>query len=128
MATRRQKGTEPPQALDRRRELREQSTKPEQLLWAVLRNRRLNGYKFRRQYSVGNFIVDFVCIERKLVIELDGDYHDHIIDRDLDRQQWLQGAGYKVLRFSNDDVLGDVEAVAVAIARSLDASPKAPSP
>ena len=128
MATRRERATEPARALPHRRELRQRSTEPEQLLWGVLRNRRLGGHKFRRQHSVGAFIVDFVCVEQKLVIELDGGYHDYVAEEDLARQKSLERAGYRVLRFANEDVLADVEAVAIAIGRSLTADAQTPSP
>ena len=65
------------------------------------------------------FIVDFACVERRLVVELDGGYHDHIYEQDASRQQRMEAAGWKVIRFANEDVLEDVESVAVAIARTL---------
>jgi very-short-patch-repair endonuclease len=87
-----------------RRQLRQTSTEPEQLIWAVVRNRRLEGLKFRRQESIGPFIVDFVCQERHLVIELDGGYHDDVFERDRSREQFLESEGYRMVRFSNEDV------------------------
>ena len=105
--------------IQRRRELRANSTEGESLLWAVLRAGRLSGLKFRRQHSVGPFIVDFACIHKRLVVEIDGGYHDSIVGNDLSRQQFLEREGWQVLRFSNDDVLEDVEAVAIAIARHV---------
>ena len=101
----------------RRRELREHSTKPEQLIWAALRNRRVGGLKFRRQHSIGPFIVDFLCKEKDLVIEIDGGYHAYVGEADLRRQRYLETHGFKVIRFTNEDVLEDAEGVVVGIAK-----------
>ena len=109
--------------LQRRRQLRRRSTKPEQLLWAVLRKRRLGGLKFRRQHFVGPFIVDFYCNEKELVIELDGDYHVDVENADKRRQQYLENKGLTVIRFSNAAVLEDVDAVAVAISKLIGLPP-----
>ncbi|MDA0807445.1 MAG: endonuclease domain-containing protein [Planctomycetota bacterium] len=106
-----------------RRELRERSTKAEQLIWAVVRNRRLAGLKFRRQHSVGYYIADFACLDPRLIIELDGEYHRATEEADATRQQFLETAGFKVLRFANSDVLENVEGVAVAILKALDLPP-----
>ncbi len=108
-----------PQSKPHRRRLRQASTKPEQLLWAVLRNRRLDGLKFRRQQSIGPFIVDFFCLEQNLIIEVDGGYHDAVYEADCTRQHFLESQGYRVIRFANEDVLEDVEAVAIAIRRAV---------
>jgi adenine-specific DNA-methyltransferase len=92
-----------------------------------LRNRRLQGLKFRRQHSVGEFIVDFVCLEKKLVVEVDGGYHDYVPDKDIRRQRYLESQGYRVIRFWNEDVLEDVDAVVRAIAQAAGLPPH-PSP
>lgn len=113
--------------LQRRRGLRQRSTKPEQLLWRALRNRRQDGLKFRRQYSIGCYIVDFVCLEKKLVVELDGGYHDYVADEDARRQRYLEEQGYTVVRFLNEDVLDDLEAVVMAIVKAASIR-TAPSP
>jgi very-short-patch-repair endonuclease len=89
-------------------------------MWHVLRGRRLCGLKFRRQFPIEPFIVDFACIERRLVIEIDGGYHDYVDEKDQSRQQRIETAGWQVIRFTNEEVLEDVEAVATAIARRLD--------
>jgi len=109
--------------MQHRRELRERSTKAEQLLWAVLRNRRLGGLKFRRQHSVGHFIADFACLSPRLIIELDGEYHRETEKSDAARQRFLEAEGFQVLRFENSDVLENVEGVAVAIQRTLGLPP-----
>lgn len=101
------------------REPRARQTKAESLLWYVLRARRLCGLKFRRQYPVPPFIADFACLEKTLIVEIDGGYHDHVEDSDLLRQAKLESAGWTVLRFRNEDVLSDVESVALAIVRHL---------
>jgi very-short-patch-repair endonuclease len=114
---------EPENALIHRRELRGRSTKAEQLVWAMLRNRRLAGLKFRRQHSIGQYIADFACVDRKVVIELDGKYHHDHEMQDAFRQRVLESEGFFVLRFSNDEVLEDTNAVGVAILRALGMSP-----
>ena len=111
-------------AFEHRRELRRRATKPEQLLWWALRKRRQDGLKFRRQHSIGPFIVDFVCLEKKLVVELEGDYHDYFVEKDERRQRYLEAQGFRVIRFLNEEVLDDLEAVALAIVRSA----RTPSP
>jgi len=128
--TRKDRHTEPVYALDFRRDLREASTKAEQLVWAMIRDRRMNDAKFRRQHSVGRFIVDFVCLESKLVIELDGGYHDYTVDEDKDRESFIKAQGLQVLRFCNEDVLKDADAVARAISNTLRVikEEEAPSP
>ena len=117
--TRNDRHTEPVYALDLRRDLREASTKAEQLVWAMIRDRRMNGAKFRRQHSVGRFIVDFVCLESNLVIELDSGYHDYTVDEDKGRESFLKAQGLQVIRFWNEDVLKDADAVARAISNTL---------
>jgi very-short-patch-repair endonuclease len=112
-----------PQLTENARDLRARQTEAELLLWAVIRGRRLCGLKFRRQYPIKPFIADFVCIEKKLIIEIDGGYHDYVYAEDKSRQQKIESEGWDVVRFSNEDVLGDVEAVAVAIARHLELEP-----
>lgn len=106
-------------SVDRRRSLRQTSTKAEKLLWSVLRNRNIEGLKIRRQHSIGPFITDFVYLGEKLVIELDGGYHEHIQAQDAARQEYLEREGYRVLRFQNEDVLTNLEGVVICIRRTL---------
>jgi very-short-patch-repair endonuclease len=96
-----------------RRRLRKVATKTERLLWKYLKRKRLDGYKFRRQYSIDNFIVDFYCVEKKLVIELDGESHNRkeIQDYDKVRQEYIETFGIKFIRFSNSDVVNNIEQV-----------------
>jgi very-short-patch-repair endonuclease len=89
-----------------RRILRKNVTPAEAALWNLLKNKQLDGRKFRRQVSIENYIVDFYCAEEKLVIELDGSVHNHpaVAENDMHRDQRLQDLGYTVLRFENKDV------------------------
>lgn len=88
----------------RARELRKNSTKPEKILWYRLRNRQLLNCKFKRQQPIGNYIVDFVCYEIRLIIEIDGGQHNWRMHYDENRTQFLQGLSFKVLRYWNSDV------------------------
>lgn len=93
------------------RSLRKNLTPAEAQLWSALRGRQLAGLKFRRQHPVGQFIVDFYCPSCKLVIEVDGDIHTQQQVYDEARTQHLQSFGYRVLRFSNEEVLSDLQTV-----------------
>jgi len=104
--------------IDRARELRRAATSPEQILWSVLRGRRLGGLKFRRQEPIGPYIVDFCCREHRLVVELDGMSHEDKFEYDRRRQEWLEQEGYRVIRLANADV-NDLDAVARLIARGV---------
>ena len=97
------------------RRLRRQSTQAEQVLWTKLRSRRFHGVKFRRQVPLGAYIVDFVCRERKLIVELDGGQHSDQRGYDHRRTQELESLGFKVLRFWNRDVLLHVDSVLEAM-------------
>ena len=101
------------------RNLRASQTKAESLLWTALRGRRWHGLKFRRQHAIPPFIADLACVERKLIIEIDGGYHDLKYENDQSRQRFLESEGWTVLRFRNEDVVADVEAVLTVIARHL---------
>lgn len=87
------------------RKLRKRMTEAELILWEALRNRKCAGWKFRRQAAMGPFIVDFICRERRLVIELDGDIHEEQSAYDVERDEELRFHGYRILRFWNDSVL-----------------------
>ena len=101
---------------ERARELRRDMTPAERVLWGRLRNRQLEGLKFRRQHPLGRFIVDFCCAQYRLIVEVDGGVHRNQREYDEARTQVLQAHGYWVLRFSNEAVLGDVDAVLEVIA------------
>jgi very-short-patch-repair endonuclease len=100
------------------RRLRRDSTIAEVKLWNRLRSRTLGGFKFVRQASIGPFIVDFACREQRLIVEVDGGQHAENQD-DITRTEWLQCRGYTVLRFWNNDVLGNVEGVLEQIVAAL---------
>jgi very-short-patch-repair endonuclease len=105
------------------KQLRRNSTDAERLLWSRLRARRFFDSKWKRQQSLGSYIVDFVCFESRVVIELDGGQHASNKDADVKRDAWLRGEGFVVLRFWNNEVLGNLEGVLVIIARYLSSSP-----
>jgi very-short-patch-repair endonuclease len=100
------------------RALRVTMTDAERRLWACLRGRRLIGYKFRRQHPLGRFIVDFACVEHRLVIEADGGQHCEN-EADERRTAWLERRGWRVLRFWNTDVLTNSEGVQEMILAAL---------
>jgi very-short-patch-repair endonuclease len=93
------------------RTLRSQSSDAENVLWRHLRARRLMGYKFRRQTVIEPYIVDFVCLEARLIIEADGGQHSDQEAYDARRTAWLEGMGYRVMRFWNPEVLGELQSV-----------------
>ena len=91
--------------------MRNKPTKAENLLWQRLRRHQLHGISFRRQHSIGQFIVDFYCAKAQLVIELDGEIHQYQGEEDLRRQEYLESLNLKVLRFSNEAVLDNVDEI-----------------
>ena len=93
------------------RELRQTATLAETKLWAAVRNRRLDGLKFRRQRRVDRYIADFVCVSARLVVELDGRVHEHQELYDLARTEVIERDGWFVVRFTNEDVLHDLPTV-----------------
>lgn len=105
------------------RQLRSNMTDAEKAVWQMLRGRQMSGYRFRRQHPFGDYILDFVCLSAKLVIEIDGGQHAEQVAADNQRDQFLRDAGLQVLRFWNNQVLSEIEAVREAIWQSLQASP-----
>jgi very-short-patch-repair endonuclease len=99
--------------------MRSDATRAEERLWAQLRGGKLNGLKFRRQVPLGNAIVDFVCFERKLIVELDGVQHD-ANDYDRKRDEQLRARGFKMLRFWNNTLVDDMDSVLAAILIAAD--------
>jgi len=100
------------------RRLRRDSTDAERRLWAVLRDRRLAGYRFRRQHPVGDYIVDFACTKHGLIIEADGGQHADS-EADERRTAFLRAEGWRVLRFWNNDILANPEGVLETILQAL---------
>jgi very-short-patch-repair endonuclease len=105
------------------RGLRKGMTDAEIRLWRCLRGKQMDGHKFRRQHPFGDYILDFVCVEAKLVVEIDGGQHVTSMEKDVARTASLQKAGFRVLRFWNDQVLKNVEDVKSAIWEALHTPP-----
>jgi very-short-patch-repair endonuclease len=105
----------------RRKELRKQGTPPEALLWKHLQKRRLMGKKFRRQESIGPYIVDFYCPECRVIVELDGAPHDQFLtgEYDAERTRYLEQYGMHVIRFENRSIYENLEAVLEEIRQTL---------
>ena len=101
------------------RQLRQRATRPEDVLWSLLRNRQLDGLKFRRQVPLLGCTVDFICIERKLIVEIDGRQHGWEAGYDAERTAEIERYGFKVVRFSNAEVLDDRDAVIAAIRKAI---------
>ncbi|MEO6454518.1 MAG: DUF559 domain-containing protein, partial [Ginsengibacter sp.] len=103
------------------RENRKGQTEAEEVLWQNIRNRKISNCKFRRQHAIGGFIVDFVCIERKLVIEIDGEYHDEEEQKKYDtkRTEFLTEQGFTEIRFTNDEVIQNLPGIISAIQKNL---------
>jgi very-short-patch-repair endonuclease len=112
----------------RTKTLRKNLTDAERWLWQRLRNRELSGWKFRRQHSIGPYIVDFVCIEKRLVIELDGGQHVENLESDAKCSEYLKEKGYRILRFWNNDVLREGESVLNVILSCLEKDAPSPVP
>jgi very-short-patch-repair endonuclease len=105
------------------RKLRGNATGTENVLWRQLRNRSLDGFKFRRQYPTGNYIVDFVCLEQRLIVEADGGQHMQSAS-DMKRDCWLNEQGFVILRFWNNEITTNLSGILETILCHL----KAPSP
>jgi len=105
----------------RRKELRNNSTHAEKMLWSILQQSNLGGYKFRRQHSVGSYILDFYCPAEGLAVELDGDSHftDNAIEYDRERTAYLNALNIKVLRFLNTDVYDNLNVVCERILEEI---------
>ena len=105
--------------------LRKQSTDVERLLWSHLRAGRFEGLKFRRQHPIGQYIVDFVCLETKLIIELDGGQHSFPEDvlKDKQRDAWFEQEGYAVVRFWDNEVLINTSGVLEVLKKKVNRTP-----
>ncbi|MDI5896559.1 UvrD-helicase domain-containing protein [Flavobacterium yafengii] len=107
--------------IEKAKEMRKQPTHAEKVLWMELKSKSLKGYKFRQQHLIDDFIVDFVCLSKKLVVEVDGDYHftEEQIELDINRTQTLIKLGYKVIRFTNEQVIKNISEVLKRIKEEL---------
>ncbi|WP_332772201.1 endonuclease domain-containing protein [Phenylobacterium sp.] len=116
-------GTDRPKITLARR-MRRAPTMSERLLWKLLRNRRLEGFKFRRQVPIGKYVADFVCLRHRLIVEAGGPWHEDN-PRDLERDVWLSAQGFTVLRFPNNEIVTRPENILMAV---IDAVPGAAPP
>jgi primosomal protein N' (replication factor Y) len=109
---------------DRARGMRKQSSRAEAAVWALVRGRRINGAKFRRQHAVPPYIADLACVDAKLIVEVDGRSHDDAQQAayDAERSEALTRAGWRILRVRDDEVLTDPQSVASQIAEALGGS------
>ena len=101
------------------RELRKNLTEAERTLWKYLRLRQFDGNKFRRQQPIGKYIVDFVCFEKKLIVEVDGGQYNEQVIYDSERNEWLKKQGFRILRFWNNQVLKEIDGVEGGIMEAL---------
>ncbi|MGI4950943.1 MAG: endonuclease domain-containing protein [Janthinobacterium lividum] len=116
--------------MTRARDLRRDTTPAERVLWQVLRRRALDGAKFRRQVPCGRYILDYAALSAKLAIEVDGESH-FVADgpaRDAERTAWLAAQGWRVLRFTNPDVLSNLDGVLQTVAAAVAERPPHPNP
>ena len=104
----------------RAKEMRHEPVLYERRLWKLLRDRRLDGLKFRRQFVIGRYIVDFICLRHRLIVEADGPQHEDRAD-DAARDDWLRGEGFRVLRFPNQQIENRGHEVIGAILEAADA-------
>ena len=131
MVTQAQKSERKSRSLNRSRarEMRHTPAVTEKHFWNEVRDRKLSGHKFRRQYLIGPYIADYVCVERKLIVELDGVLHADRAGYDNRRDALLQREGYRVIRFRNEDLLDDMSGTLAFILRELGDTPSPrPSP
>jgi very-short-patch-repair endonuclease len=119
MDSRRIRGTTPP-IITAARRLRLDLTLAEKMLWEALRNRQLNGLKFRCQHPIESFVVDFYCPQHRLVIEVDGSVHDQQIEYDTARSESLHLLGYRVIRFRNREVISNLSQVLQQIVAAIE--------
>ena len=105
---------------DKARNLRTNQTKAENCIWKLVKAKQVKGLKFRRQHPIPPYIVDFVCIEKKLIVELDGGQHADAVEYDERRTTFLESKGFTVIRFWNNEVLGNIEGVYEALLTYLE--------
>ncbi len=102
----------------RSREMRKESTVAEDKFWQAVRNKKL-GVSFRRQHAINHYIADFVCLDKKLIIEIDWSIHDIKIESDEERTAYLNSIGYHIIRFKNEEVINDIESVKLTVIEVL---------
>ncbi|MEI9887060.1 MAG: DUF559 domain-containing protein [Rhizomicrobium sp.] len=112
----------------RAKEMRHQAVSTEKLFWSFVRNRQLGGHKFKRQVPIGPYIADFVCLERKLIVELDGPLHTDRKGYDAARDSHLRAQGYDVMRFVNEEFAGNVSVILRTIEHALGTPSPRPLP
>jgi very-short-patch-repair endonuclease len=110
----------------RARKMRHEPVPMEELFWSEVRNRKLGGYKFKRQHLIGRYIVDFVCVEQKLVVELDGPFHADRVQYDSARDAFLRTRGFRVMRFANEYTADDIGIVLATVKHALDTGTPSP--
>ena len=116
-------------ASENARAMRQAATEAEKRLWSILRRRQIDGCRFRRQVPIDPYIADFVCFSHRLIIEVDGGQHARQSERDRRRTRWLEGQGFRVLRFWNNEVLENPEGVRAKIESVLqELDPPLPNP
>ncbi|MHB1108510.1 MAG: DUF559 domain-containing protein, partial [Lutibacter sp.] len=108
--------------LERAKEMRANPTQAESFLWEQLKSKKLD-IKFRQQYLIDDYIVDFVCLSKRLIIEVDGNIHESQIEKDFERTKILENKGYKVIRFTNEEVIGNIDEVVSNIIEELEKRP-----
>ena len=108
--------------------LRRAMTDAERALWREVRAHRFSGFKFKRQEPLGAYVVDFICYEARLIIELDGGQHASQQEADAERTRWLESSGFRVIRFWNNDVLANITGVMQEIERQMTSAPPLPGP
>lgn len=107
---------------DNARKLRKRMTEAERALWAILRRKQLEGHRFRKQVPIGQYIVDFACLDARLVIEVDGGQHSESAT-DSERDTWLKSQRFRVMRFRNNEVLENPEGAMLTVVRALESNP-----
>jgi very-short-patch-repair endonuclease len=115
-----------PRLLAFARSMRREGAPAEKRLWQLLRDRQLNGFKFRRQHPIGPFIADFYCAERRLVVELDGDSHEERVEYDQKRTAFLEADANRVLRVLNTDVFENIDSVLLSILKACESEEPSP--
>ncbi|MHB9027530.1 MAG: endonuclease domain-containing protein [Candidatus Latescibacterota bacterium] len=114
-----QKTFSPDYVVELAREMRKDMTEAEKALWSRIRRQQVDGLRFRKQHPIGRYIVDFCCFDSRLIVEVDGGVHDKRKEYDQNRDAFLAGGGYTVLRFPNDEVLQRIEKVIEAIRNAV---------